>query len=124
PAPDGPPAPGRRGTPAWLVRRRPETRAPAEAQQRAQRTAQPPARAEAVTLVRDCADLGRPRPPERLEGWLARATRRTVEAVRRCAPGRRDAEAALKAGGTVPRRNGPVEGHLNRLHMLKRPMLG
>jgi transposase len=51
-----------RGT-AWLVLRRPETRAPDEEQQLAQLTAQQPELAEAVTLVQDFADLVRTRPP-------------------------------------------------------------
>ncbi len=112
-----------RGT-AWLVLRRPETRAPDEEQQLAQLTAQQPELAEAVTLVRDFADLVRTRQPERLDGWLARATSSTVGALRRFAQGLRDDYAAVKAGVTVPWSNGPVEGHINRLKMLKRHMFG
>jgi len=112
-----------RGT-AWLVLRQPETRVPDEEQQLAQLTAQQPELAEAVTLVRDFADLVRTRQPERLDGWLARATSSAVEALRRFAQGLRDDYAAVKAGVTVPWSNGPVEGHINRLKMLKRQMFG
>jgi transposase len=112
-----------RGT-AWLVLRRPETRAPDEEQQLVQLTAQQPELAEAVTLARDLTDLMRTRQPERLDGWLARATSSTVEAVRRFAQGLRDDDAAVKAGVTVPGSNGPVEGHINRLKMRKRHMFG
>jgi len=112
-----------RGT-AWLVLRRPETRAPDEEQQLEQLTAQQPELAEAVTLARDLTDLMRTRQPERLDGWLTRATSSTVEALRRFAQGLRDDYAAVKAGVTVPWSNGPVEGHINRLKMLKRHMFG
>jgi transposase len=109
---------------AWLVLRRPETRTPAEAQQRAQRAAQQPELAAAVRLARDFADLGRPRQPERLDGWRARATTRAGAAWQRFAQGLRDDYAAVKAGLTLPWSNGPVAGHLNRLTMLKRQRCG
>jgi transposase len=112
-----------RGT-AWLVLRRPETRAPDEEQQLALLTAQQPELAEAVTLARDFAELVRSRQPERLDGWLARATTSVVSALQRFAQGLRDDYAAVKAGVTVPWSNGPIEGHINRLKMLKRQMFG
>jgi transposase len=112
-----------RGT-AWLVLRRPEPRPPDEEQQLAQLAAQPPELAEAVTLARDFADLVRTRPPERLDGWLARATPSAGATLQRFAPGLRDDYAAVKAGLTLPWSNGPVEGHIKRLTMLKRQRLG
>jgi transposase len=112
-----------RGT-AWLVLRRPETRTPDEEQQRALLTAQQAELAEAVTLARDFAELVRTRQPERLDGWLARATTSAVSALQRFAQGLRDDYAAVQAGVTVPWSNGPVEGHINRLKMLKRQMFG
>jgi transposase len=112
-----------RGT-AWLVLRRPATRTPDEEQQLAQLAAQQPELAEAVTLARDCADLVRTRQPERRDGWLARATTSGGAALQRFAPGLRDDYAAVKAGRTLPWSNGPVEGHIHRLNMLQRQMLG
>jgi transposase len=112
-----------RGT-AWLVLRRPETRTPDEEQQLAQLAAQQPELAEAITLARDFADLVRTRQPERLDGWLARATTSAGAALQRFAQGLRDDYAAVKAGVTVPWSNGPVEGHINRLKLLKRQMFG
>jgi transposase len=44
--------------------------------------------------------------------------------LQRFAHGLRDDYAAVKAGVTVPWSNGPVEGHINRLKMLKRQMFG
>ena len=87
--------------------RRPETRAPDEEQQLAQLTAQQADLAEAVTLARDFADLVRTRQPERLDGWLARATTSAVAALRRFAQGLRDDYAAVKAGVTCPGATAP-----------------
>jgi transposase len=112
-----------RGT-AWLVLRRPETRELAEEQQLAQLTVQQAELAAAVTLAREFTDLLRTRQPDRLESWLERARTSAVAALRRFAQGLRDDYAAIKAGVTVPWSNGPVEGHINRLKMLKRHMFG
>jgi transposase len=112
-----------RGT-AWLVLRRPETRVPADEQQLAQLTAQQADLAEAVTLARDFADLVRSRQPERLDGWLARGATSALSVLQRFAQGLRDDYAAVRAGVTLPWSNGPVEGHINRLKMLKRHMFG
>jgi hypothetical protein len=43
--------------------------------------------------------------------------------LQRFAQGLRDDYAAVKAGVTVPWSNGPGEGHINRLKMLKRQMV-
>lgn len=112
-----------RGT-AWLVVRRPETRPLEAEQQLAQLMAQQPELGEAVTLARELTDLLRTRQPERLEGWLERVRASGVSALRRFAQGLRDDYAAVKAALTVPWSNGPVEGHINRLKMLKRQMFG
>jgi transposase len=112
-----------RGT-AWLVLRRPETRDPDEEQQLAQLTVQQAELAEAVTLARDFTDLVRTRQPDRLDSWLERARTSAVSALQRFAQGLRDDYAAVKAAITVPWSNGPVEGHINRLKLLKRQMFG
>src|SRR5215467_5347312 len=112
-----------RGT-AWLLLRRPEPRTPDEEQHLTLLTAQQAERAEAVTLARDFAALVRTRQPERLDGWLARATASVGAALQRFAQGLRDDYAAVKAGVTVPWSHGPVEGHINRLKMLTRQMFG
>jgi len=48
----------------------------------------------------------------------------TLEAMQRFANGLHDDYEAVKAGVTLPWSNGPVEGHINRLKMLKRQMFG
>ncbi len=44
--------------------------------------------------------------------------------LQRFAKGLRDDYDAVTAGVTLPWSNGPVEGHINRLKMLKRQMFG
>jgi transposase len=44
--------------------------------------------------------------------------------MQRFAHGLRDDYEAVKAGVTLPWSSGPVEGHINRLKMLKRQMCG
>jgi transposase len=108
----------------WLVLRRAEHRTEAEAQQLAQLHAQSAAVAEAIDLAQDFTQLVRQRQPEHLDPWLERANTSALEAVRRFASGLRDDYAAVKAGVTLPWSSGPVEGHINRLKMVKRHMFG
>jgi len=59
-----------------------------------------------------------------LDPWLQRATTSTLEALQRFAQGLYEDYEAVKAGVTLPWSTGPVEGHINRLTMLKRQMFG
>jgi len=68
--------------------------------------------------------LVRQRQPERLDPWLTRATASTLEAFQRFAIGLQEDYKAVKAGVTLPWSTSPVEGHINRLKMLKRQMFG
>jgi len=108
----------------WLVLRRTEKRTAAEAQQLAHLRAQHAEVAEAVDLAQDFATLVRQRLPAQLDPWLQRATTSTLEALRRFALGLYEEYAAVKAGVTLPWSSSPVEGHINRLKMLKRQMFG
>jgi transposase len=108
----------------WLVLRRETKRTEAEAQQLTQLHAQSPAVAEAIDLAQGFATLVRQRQPECLEPWLQRATTSAVDAVQRFAAGLYEDYEAVKAGVTLPWSTGPVEGHINRLKMLKRQMFG
>jgi transposase len=109
---------------AWLVLRREAKRTAAEAQQLAQLRAQSAEVAEAIDLAQDFATLVRQRQPTQLDPWLTRATASTLEALRRFATGLYEDYEAIKAGATVPWSTSPVEGHINRLKMLKRQMFG
>jgi transposase len=80
--------------------------------------------ADAVGLAEEFATLVRTRDPERLEPWLARAQDSTLPAFRNFAK-KLDADVeALRAAVNLPWSNGPVEGQINRLKMLKRQMYG
>ena len=108
----------------WLVLRRAAQRTEAEAQQLAQLHAQSAEVAEAIDLAQDFATLVRQRQPAQLDAWLQRATTSALEAMQRFATGLRDDYAAVRAGVMLPWSNGPVEGHINRLKMVKRHMFG
>ena len=108
----------------WLVLRRPERQDDDEAAQLAQLNAPHPEVAAAIVLAQDFAQLVRKRQPDQLEPWLARAAESPLMPLQRFAKGLRDDDDAVKAGVTLPWRNGPVEGHINRLNMLTRQMFG
>jgi transposase len=108
----------------WLVLRREAKRTEAEAQQLTQLYAQSAEVAEAIDLAQAFTQLVRQRQPAQLDPWLKRATTSTLEALQRFAKGLYEDYEAVKAGVTLPWSNGPVEGHINRLKMLKRQMFG
>jgi transposase len=121
-APPPPSLTPRRAT--WLVLRRPEQRPPAEEHLLAQLTAQDATLAAASALAQDVAQLVRQQQPAALDPWLARAAESPLVPLQRFATGRCDDYDAVKAGVSLPWSNGPVEGHINRLKMLKRQMFG
>jgi transposase len=108
----------------WLVLRRETKRTDTETQQLTALRAQQAEVAEAMDLAQDFATLVRQRQPTQLDPWLQRATTSAVDAVRRFATGLSEDYEAVKAGVTLPWSSGPVEGHINRLKMLKRQMFG
>jgi transposase len=108
----------------WLVLRRAEQRPEVEAQPLAQLHAPAAEVAAAIDRAQDFPHLVRQRQPERLDAWLTRAPSRTLEALQRCASGLREDDEAVKAGVTLPGSTSPVEGHINRLNMVQRQMLG
>lgn len=89
-----------------------------------QLTEQSPELAEAVALAQDVAGLVRQRQPAQLEPWLARAAQSTLAPFRRFARGLCADYAAVYAAMTLPWSQGPIEGHMNRLKLLKRQMYG
>lgn len=80
--------------------------------------------AQAISLAQGFAQLLRARQPERLDGWLQQAAASSLPAFQRLAHSFQRDYAAIKAGVTLPWSTGPVEGHINRLKMLKRHMFG
>ena len=79
---------------------------------------------EALTLARDYLRLVRERLAEEFDGWLERARTSSVLAFRRFAKSLRRDYEAVKAALTYRWSTGPVEGHINKLKMLKRQMYG
>ena len=109
---------------SWLVLRRETKRTDAESQQLTMLRAQQAEVAEAIALAQDFATLVRQRQPMQFDPWLKRATTSAVDAMRRFATGLYEDYEAVKAGMTLPWNSGPVEGHINRLKMVKRQMFG
>jgi transposase len=79
---------------------------------------------EAVALAQDFAALVRQRQPSQLEPWLARAATSVLTPFQRLVKGLRADVAAVQAAVTLPWSQGLIEGHINRLKMLKRQMFG
>jgi transposase len=109
---------------AWLVVRRAEQRDAEEAQPLALLPAQHPEGAEAIALTQAFAHLVRQRQGEQLDAWLARVAQSPIRALHRFATGLADDDDAVKAGLPWPWSNGPVEGPITRLKLLKRHMFG
>jgi transposase len=109
---------------AWLVLRRPETCTPADKDRLVQLHAQHAELAEAIELAQDFVQLVHKRRPQQRDAWLTRATKSPLVAFQRFATRLCEDYEAVKAGVILPWSTGPVEGHINRLKMLKRAMFG
>jgi transposase len=79
---------------------------------------------QAYTLSQAFLALVRERRGNALETWMTEAAASGIEALARFAEGLREDLAAVKAGLTLPWSNGPVEGQVNRLKLLKRQGYG
>jgi transposase len=75
-------------------------------------------------LVRQFADMLSHRRGEQLPAWASQAETSPVSELRGFAKGLRKDWAAVTAGLTVSYSSGPVEGHVNRIKMIKRQMYG
>jgi transposase len=107
-----------------LVLKRPEHRTTADTQLLAYLESQHHDVAEAMGLAQDFAAIVRQRQGDRFDAWLTRAVASGVAPLRRFARGLLADYEAVNAGLRLPWSNGPVEGHINRLKMLKRQMFG
>nr|WP_238553673.1 ISL3 family transposase [Fortiea contorta] len=108
----------------WLVLRKPESQQPEDQELIALLRAKHPDLAEAIKLAQGFAQIVRQRLPRQLKRWLKVADSSNLTAFRRFAKRLREDYDAVKAGVTMSVSNGPVEGHINRLKMLKRQMYG
>ncbi|HEY1702304.1 MAG TPA: ISL3 family transposase [Trebonia sp.] len=76
-------------------------------------------------LVRSFADmLCRRRGAKYLQAWASAAEASEISELRSFAKGLRKDWAAVTAGVTLPYSSGAVEGHVNRIKMIKRQMYG
>jgi transposase len=80
--------------------------------------------AAAYALIQDFAAMLRERRGERLDAWLAKAEGSPVPALRRFATGLRADPEAVRAGLTEVWSNGPTEGFVHKLKLLKRQGYG
>src|SRR5262249_60494763 len=83
-----------------------------------------PAIAQAYTRSQAFLALVRERRGEALAAWMTEAAAGGIAALTRFAQGLQEDLAAVPAGLTLPWSNGPVEGHVNRLKLLKRQGYG
>jgi transposase len=79
---------------------------------------------QAYTLSQAFLALVRERRGDALEAWMTETAASGIEALARFAQGLREDLAAVTAGLTLPWSNGPVEGQVNRLKLLKRQGYG
>ncbi len=80
--------------------------------------------AEARRLTQDFAAMVRELEGEKLDGWLAEAEASRAEVMERFAAGLKKDLPAVRAGLTEPWSNGPVEGFVNKLKLVKRQGYG
>jgi len=80
--------------------------------------------AAAYPLLQELVQIVTRRLPDRLDGWLAAAAGSGVPDLVTFAAGLRRERAELLAALTLPWSNGPVEGHITRLKLLKRQGYG
>jgi transposase len=121
--PAAPPAPKAKQVASWILTPPGDLADDARAA-----LAQITARCEELTatrdLVGDFADVLCNRHGERLEAWASRAETSPVSELRGFSKGLRRDWAAVTAGLTVSYSSGAVEGHVNRIKMIKRHMYG
>jgi len=109
---------------AWTVLRREERRSAQDSDALVALRRYDPELDEAVTLAEAFIGLVRNRAPDRLDPWLKQALRSTLQPLRRFAKHLSADYEAVRAAVTLGWSNGPVEGQINRLKMLKRTMYG
>ena len=83
-----------------------------------------PTIAQAYTLSPAFLALVRERRGAALEAWITEVVASGIEALARFAQGLQEDLMAITAGLPLPWSNGPVEGHMNRLKLLKRQGYG
>lgn len=83
-----------------------------------------PSLRQGIELAENFISLIRQRKEEELDSWLNQAYNSILSPFSRFAKSLLEDYSAVKAAVTMPWSNGPVEGQINRLKMLKRQMYG
>jgi transposase len=123
-SPPAPPAPPAAQKLSFEIVRRPEDRTAEEQARLGKLRAAEPTLREALDLAGEFAEMVRQRCTVPLAEWLAKAEASPCAELRGFAAGVRSDEAAVSAALTGPWSNGPVEGQVNRLKVIKRQMYG
>jgi transposase len=108
----------------WLVLRKADTLDTEEQERLAEVGGVHADIAAAITLTQAFTTIVRERQHEHLDDWLERAEQSGLAPLVSFATGVRRDYAAVKAGVTLEYSNGPTEGHVNRLKLVKRQMYG
>jgi transposase len=123
-APLPPPRPPSPRRVRWWLLLPAEERSAAQADFLAALLARCPEVAAAEALARDFLGLLRARDGSALDGWFGRAADSEVAEFRELAGGLAQDRPAVEAALTSPWSNGQVEGHVNKLKLVKRAMFG
>jgi len=108
----------------WLFFRRPEDLKPEERENLQQLRQASPDLETAYQLVKEFLQMVRELSGERLEEWLGKVQASHLQAFQSFVTGVQQDQEAVFAGLTLPWSNGPVEGQVNRLKLIKRGMYG
>jgi transposase len=108
---------------SYLLIRRPERRTPDEQEQVVQIRQHDPTIAQIALLTDTFAQMVRKRTPSELQTWIETVLTSRLSDLQRFASGLQQ-DGAVRAALELPYSNGPTEGHVTRLKLLKRQMYG
>jgi transposase len=108
---------------SYLLIRRPEKRTLGEQEQVVQIRQHDPTIALIALLTDTFAQMVRQRTPSALQPWIETALSSGLPDLKRFASGLQQ-DMAVRAALELPYSNGPTEGHVTRLKLLKRQMYG
>jgi len=108
----------------WLFFRRSEDLKPEEQETLRQVRQASPHLETVYQLVEAFLHMVRERTGEQLDAWLATVQASHLEALQTFVTGVQQDKDAVCAGLTLSWNNGPLEGHVNRLKLIKRSMYG
>ena len=120
--PQTPPLTARRAT--YLILLKADNRDSEEIELLEQLVKQHPDLTTAVDLADEFLQLLREQQAEAFDGWLLKALKSSLKPFQKFAEGLFEDYAAVKASMMTNVSNGPVEGWINRLKMVKRQMYG